>query len=103
MIKEKSLDLVEITEFQDEVLKKIIRIMKEIDIKDASREKQLSALVQDSLDLMELRLALENNFSDELKPLTISEIDARNMMKMTIEELAIYISNQIDKNSFNVN
>ena len=69
--------------------------MKEIDVKDASKEKEIAALFEDSLDIMEFRLALENNFSDTPKPLIISEIDIKNIMKMTVIELAMHINQEI--------
>ena len=95
MIEEANLELIQMTELQDEVLRKIIKIMKEIDVKDASKEKEIAALFEDSLDIMEFRLALENNFSDTPKPLIISEIDIKNIMKMTVIELAMHINQEI--------
>ena len=95
MIEEANLELIQMTELQDEVLRKIIKIMKEIDVKDPSKEKEMATLFEDSLDIMEFKLALENKFFDSPKPLIISEIDMKNIMKMTVIELAMYINQEI--------
>jgi acyl carrier protein len=71
--------------------------MKEVGIKDPTIDKIISSLVEDSIHLVEIKLALENEFSSSVNShhLIIDEKDMQDILKMNLSELSVYLEKLI--------
>ena len=94
-----SIKIINLDESRNDILAKVIKAMKEADVKDPSPDKIVSSLVEDSIHQVVIKLAIEN----ELLTLShdsnfiIEDKDMSNILKMTISELAFYLEDLISK------